>query len=255
MPSPNYSSGRSTSRLLVVHTSEGATQWDYLGNFLSDPSAGVSYQAGFDDRSPAQIGVYVHHYDKAWAALDANSLGEHGCCCTPRGASQGWSRQDWLSRDRMLQACGAWLAEEGARYGTPMQKIDAAGINAGRYGVCGHWDCSQAGIGGDHTDPGPNFPWDVVLAYALGGQEFPSPAGEELVLIGEEWYPMSIFQSDADARQAAALTWWAQYLSRTPDVANLASWADRILNEGYAGALNSFLHMPEVETRLANRPW
>jgi hypothetical protein len=255
IPSPNFTSGRPSSRILCCHTSEGSQSFRSLGNFLSQSSSQVSYHAGFDDTSATQIGEYVKPPNTSWSAMAANSYAEHGCCCTPSGASSGWSRQTWLGHDTMLRACGAWIGEEAARYQVPIVKIGADDIVAGRSGVCGHGDVSAAGAGGSHTDPGPAFPWDVVLAYALGGKPFPEPAGDDLVLIGEEWYPMSIFQSDADARQAAALTWWAQYLSRTPDVANLASWADRILNEGYAGALNSFLHMPEVETRLANRPW
>ena len=155
----------------------------------------------------------------------------------------------------MLRACGAWIGEEAARYGVPIVKIGADDIVAGRSGVCGHLDCSAAGLGGDHSDPGPAFPWDVVLAYALGGQPFPTPAGEDLVLIGEEWYPMTIFQSDDDARQAAVLTWWAQYLSRAPSVSDLAHWATGIKDHGYAGCLNMFLAEPEVKDRMANRPW
>jgi len=178
IPSPNYGSGRASSRLLVVHTSEGAVTKENLGSFLSSPSAGVSYQAGFDDNSAAQIAVYVRHYDRAWAAYDANSWGEHGCLCAPNGASSGWSRQTWLSKDRMLQACGAWLAEEAARYGVPLVKINGADVAAGRSGICGHADISAAGVPGGHTDPGPNYPWDVCLAYALGGADFPPiPAG------------------------------------------------------------------------------
>jgi hypothetical protein len=98
--------------------------------------------------------------------------------CTPSGASQGWSRQTWLGHDTMIRAAAAWVSEEAARYGVPLVKIGASEISAGKAGVCGHGDCSQAGAGGDHTDPGPNYPWDVCLAYALGGADFPPiPAG------------------------------------------------------------------------------
>lgn len=168
IPSPNYSSSRSRNQLLVVHTSEGATTFRSLGNFLANPSSGVSYQVGFDDTTATDIGEYVRPNNKAWAAMNANDWGEHGCCCTPSGASQGWSRSTWLSKDRMLRACAGWLAEEASRYGIPLVKVDANGIRAGRPGICGHGDCSAAGAGGSHTDPGPNFPWDVVIGYASG---------------------------------------------------------------------------------------
>jgi hypothetical protein len=178
IPSPNHSGGRPSSRLLVVHTSEGATTFRNLGNFLANPSSQVSYQVGFDDTSATEVGEYVAPHLTAWAAMAANSWGEHGCCCTPSGASSGWSRETWLGHDNMLRACGVWLGEESERYLVPLVKIGADDIVAGRSGVCGHGDCSAAGAGGSHTDPGPAFPWDVVLVYALGGKPFPDlPTG------------------------------------------------------------------------------
>lgn len=170
MPSPNYSAGRPSSRLLVVHTSEGATTKESLGHFLANPSAGVSYQAGFDNNRADEIAVYVRHYDKAWSAYEANGWGEHGCLCTPSGASSGWSRATWQGHDAMLRACGAWLAEEAARYGLPLVKLDRAAVSAGHSGVCGHGDLP---VGGGHTDPGPNYPWDICLVYATGGAPAP----------------------------------------------------------------------------------
>lgn len=178
--SPNYSSGRSRNQLLVVHTSEGATTFRNLGNFLAQPSAGVSYQVGFDDTSSTQIGEYVKPERKAWAAMNANDWGEHGCCCTPSGASAGWSRDVWLTHSTMLAACAAWLAEEAARYQIPLVKVSAADITAGHKGVCGHGDCSAAGAGGSHFDPGGAFPWDEVLRMAIGAAP-PLPTPPPLV--------------------------------------------------------------------------
>jgi N-acetylmuramoyl-L-alanine amidase-like protein len=175
IPSPNHSSSRPYDQLLVVHTSEGATTFRSLGNFLANPSSQVSYHVGFDDTTSAQIGEYVQPPAKSWSAHSANSYGEHGCCCTPSGASSGWSRNDWLARPRMLDACRAWLQEEGARYGIPLVKITPDQIRAGVKGVCGHADCVQAGLGGNHTDPGPNFPWDYVTTGAP-----PKPPPEEV---------------------------------------------------------------------------
>jgi len=175
IPSPNFSSSRSRNQVLVVHTSEGATTFRSLGNFLAQKSSGVSYHCGFDDTTATDIGEYVKPANKSWSALSANDWGEHGCCCTPSGASSGWSRDIWLSKDRMLTACAQWLVEESGRYGIPLVKINAAQIGSGVKGVCGHGDVAAAGAGGGHTDPGPNFPWDVVLAKAGGAAPAPAP--------------------------------------------------------------------------------
>ena len=179
LPSPNHSGPRPSSRLLVLHTSEGAQDFRSLGNFLANPSSQVSYNCGVDNTTATQCGEYVQWNLTPWAAMAANSWGPHLCMCTPSGASQGWSRQTWLNdHDTMIRAAAAWVAEEAGRTGAPIQKIDANDIQSGRSGVCGHGDCSAAGAGGSHTDPGPAFPWDVLIAYALAGADFPAiPAG------------------------------------------------------------------------------
>jgi hypothetical protein len=153
-----------------VHTSEGATTFRSLGNYLAQPSSLVSYNVGFDDTSASEIGEYVAPPLTPWAAMAANSWGEHGCCCTPSGGAK-WSRDQWLTHDVMLRACGTWLGEEATRYRIPLVKIGAADITAGAAGVCGHGDCSAAGAGGSHYDPGDGFPWDVVLVYAGTGSQ------------------------------------------------------------------------------------
>jgi len=180
IPSPNYSSSRARSRLLVLHTSEGATTFRSLGNFLAQASSQVSYHVGFDNTSSAQIGEYVQPPRKSWSAHSANNEGEHGCFCTPSGAANGWSRNDWLARPLMLDAASAWLREESARYGIPLVHISPAQIAAGSAGVCDHHDCVEAGLGGNHTDCGLQLPWDVVLAGGTsgGGSEEDMPLNE-----------------------------------------------------------------------------
>jgi hypothetical protein len=163
----------------VIHTSEGATTFTSLGNFLADPSREVSYHVGFDDTTDTSIGEYVKPPHKSWSAHQANNLGEHGCCCTPSGASRNWTRDDWLARPKMLSACRQWLAEESARYGIPLVKITPGQIAAGYGGVCGHRDCVEAGLGGTHTDPGVNFPYDVVLGTTPTPPE-PEPEEPEM---------------------------------------------------------------------------
>jgi N-acetyl-anhydromuramyl-L-alanine amidase AmpD len=168
IPSPNYNSSRSRNQILCIHTSEGAQDFHSLGNFLANPGNQVSYQCGADNTTATQIGEYVKPPGKAWAAMNANDWGEHICCCTPAGGAN-WSRDTWLSKDNMLRAVGAWLAEEAARFGIPLVKINADQIRAGVKGVCGHGDVSAAGAGGSHYDPGSGFPFDRALEYAGGG--------------------------------------------------------------------------------------
>jgi hypothetical protein len=78
------------------------------------------------------------------------------------------------TQDNAIRACAGWLREEADRYGLPLVKLSRDEVAAGASGICGHGDLP---VKGGHTDPGPGYPWDVCLAYALG-KPFPEPEPE-----------------------------------------------------------------------------
>jgi len=169
--SPNYSSrGGSKVRLIVLHTSEGATSYSSLGSFFANPSSQVSSHVGIDD-TKGQIGEYVHRGDKAWTSANANPVAVQAELCTPSGAAMGWSAATWQQHPNMLANAAEWIAEEAAAFGIPIVKLTAQQAQGGSAGVCQHVDLGS--WGGGHTDCGPNFPIDQVIAQA-GGQK-PSP--------------------------------------------------------------------------------
>jgi hypothetical protein len=56
-------------------------------------------------------------------------------------------------------------------------------VAAGKSGVIGHVDWTVGKRDGSHTDPGPNFPWDVLMArvgaiLGGGGVVIDPPAGD-----------------------------------------------------------------------------
>lgn len=155
IPSPNVSGRRSEVRLIVIHTAEGGTTFEGLGSFFAAPSSKVSSHVGIDDR-PGVIGEYVKPDRVAWTQGNANGF---SVAAELLGFAR-WSRDEWLRHPAMLANTGAWIAEEAHRFDIPITKVSGAGR-----GVCGHVDLS--GPGG-HWDPGPGFPWDVVLAAATG---------------------------------------------------------------------------------------
>jgi hypothetical protein len=168
---------------VVVHTSEGSTDQLGLAAYLANPSNQVSYHCVYDNKGDPNIIVEcVRRNNKSWSAMQANDWGVHGCCCTPNGASAGWSRNDWLAHPTMLEKCKRWIAEECAFYGIPMVKVNANDISAGRLGVCGHGDCSAAGAGGSHFDPGNNFPWDVVLGGTPSEEDDLTPEEHQMLV-------------------------------------------------------------------------
>lgn len=181
IPSPNYSSrGGSTVTLIVLHTSEGATSYQSLGSFFANPASGVSSHVGIDD-TPNTVGEYVARSGKAWTAGNANPVAVQAELCTPSGAAMGWTAQDWASHPTMLANCAAWIAEEAAAFNIPIVKLSAQQAQSDGTGVCQHADLGS--WGGGHTDCGPHFPIDDVLAMAAGGAApAPTPSGPGPVL-------------------------------------------------------------------------
>src|SRR5262252_7963482 len=163
IPSPNYSSrGGSGVRLIVLHTAEGATTIESLGNFFASPSAGVSSHAGADDK-PNTIGVYVERGNKAWTQANANPYAVSLELC----AFAAWSAADWDAHPEMLNNAGKWVAEEAAAFGIPLVELSAYDAQHGAAGVCDHVDLGS--MGGGHWDCGDGFPMARVLDIAKGG--------------------------------------------------------------------------------------
>lgn len=162
IPSPNFNAGRSSTRLLIVHTAEGALTYQALGSYFSQSSVKVSSQVGIDD-TPNTVGEYVRNTDRSWAASSFNSVASQAELC----AFAKWGASDWAAHPGMLANTAAWLAEEAAKFGIPLVKLSAAQAQGTGRGVCGHVDLGSAG--GGHWDPGPSFPWDQVMSLATGG--------------------------------------------------------------------------------------
>lgn len=83
------------------------------------------------------------------------------------------TREQWLAQDRMLRAAATVVRHWADLYRIPLRKVTAAQLP----GILGHVDTRVWG-GTDHTDPGANFPYDVVLSYAAnptGGPIVPTP--------------------------------------------------------------------------------
>ena len=174
IPSPNQSSrGGSKVRLIVLHTSEGATTYQSLGNFFSNPSSGVSSHTGIDNSSSGVIGEYVGRSNKAWTSCNANPVAVQAELCTPSGAAMGWSAATWQGQSVMLANAAAWIAEESAALGIPIVRLSPSQAQGGSAGVCQHSDLGGWGCG--HSDCGPNFPMDQVISMAKGGAPTPTP--------------------------------------------------------------------------------
>jgi len=169
MPSPCYSSrGGSKVRLIVLHTAEGATTIESLGNWFGNSANQVSSHTGADDK-PNTVGEYVIRPNKAWTASNANPVSVQIEMC----AFAKWSTDEWNSHPNMLDNCAKWIAEEAAYFGIPLTRLSASQAQGGGTGVCQHVDLGS--WGGGHWDCGDGFPMDRVMQMA-GGAPGPAPA-------------------------------------------------------------------------------
>jgi hypothetical protein len=168
--SPNRSArGSLPVRLIVVHTAEGARTVTELGNYFANASVQASSHVGIDDTGLEQ---YVPYSEAAWTILSANPISDNAELC----GFAAWTRDVWLTQHMpMLRNAAAWIRGRCQARGIPIVKLTPAQVAAGQAGVCGHWDWTVGMKDGTHTDPGSNFPWDVVMSLAA---QTPSPAAD-----------------------------------------------------------------------------
>jgi hypothetical protein len=167
----------------VVHTAEGATTYQSLGSYFANPSSGVSSHTGIDD-TPNVVGEYVARGNKAWTQANANPYSVATELC----AFAAWTPNEWNAHPGMLQNCAQWIAEEAAVYGIPIRKLNSSEAQGGSAGICGHVDLGVSG--GNHWDPGPNFPWNSVISMAQGTTPPPpnrGDQGEEMIASTDNW--------------------------------------------------------------------
>lgn len=161
IPSPHHSGrGGARVRLVVVHTAEGARTVESLGRFFQGKTQASSH-VGIDDR---RIEQYVGYDRAAWTLRSGNPISDNAELC---GFAK-WSRAEWLQHPRMLELTAQWIGERCRARGIPLRKLTPAQVAAGESGVIGHHDWTVGKKEGSHWDPGPHFPWDLVMAKAGG---------------------------------------------------------------------------------------
>lgn len=144
---------------LVLHTAEGATDEKNLGNYFAGTTAGSSHAGIGQDGGYAS---YVNYADTAWCAPPLNEEGEHLEMC---GFAK-WSRNEWLSGkgQKIIETTAKWIAWRCSVRKIPIRFV--ARPTKGTSGVTGHVQVNQVWQKSDHWDPGPGFPWDVVISKA-----------------------------------------------------------------------------------------
>lgn len=149
-----------------------------MARFL-DNNPGASAHATCD--ADTTIAPMVPYDRAAWTLGSGNPISDNIELC----AFAGFTREQWLSTGNVTSPKGTtvrnprailrrgalWAAERCRARGLPIRKLTVEQVRAGQSGICGHIDWNLAHDAGDHWDPGPNFPWDVFINDANGGDD------------------------------------------------------------------------------------
>lgn len=166
MPPKSWTNAnRSSVQVVVIHAtdgSEGATSAEDGASYDQRRTDGTSTHYFHDADSTIQC---VLTADLAHAArTNGNRIGiQHELCGRADQGAAGWA--DPASQGTIRQAARQ-VARDCAKWGIPVRRLTPAQVAAGAKGICGHVDITAAfpQDKGDHTDPGPTFPWTSFLA-------------------------------------------------------------------------------------------
>ncbi|HEV8248651.1 MAG TPA: peptidoglycan-binding domain-containing protein [Gaiellaceae bacterium] len=160
----NYTRGRSGPiDVLVIHTMEAPEKPDTAENvarwFAGSTAPEASAHYCIDSNSIVQS---VKDSDVAWHAPGANHNGlgfEHA----GRAAQ---SAADWSDdySQRCLKLSAELVARKCREHGIPVVWLRVADLLAGKRGITGHVQVSQAFKRSTHSDPGTSFPVERYLA-------------------------------------------------------------------------------------------
>lgn len=143
-------------------------------NYFASPSAGGSAHYVCDIGETVQClseGTIGWHAPPNPHSLGIEICADGGSHASFRVPGHAYTREQWLDPQ-------VWPAVERAavltrqlcdKYNVPKRKLSAADLKAGKRGVCGHVDVTDAWHQSDHDDPGPWFPWDRFMAVVNGG--------------------------------------------------------------------------------------
>ena len=165
-----WNNAGNTAQVIAQHTTESTGGNTSVIGYLERTQNG-SYQTMVDlDGEEVRMAPDDR---QAWAAMaTGNRIGLHVCAM----GMAAWKRDTWLSYGKLLETTAQRYAKWSQQYGIPLVKIGPDEIRAGKRGVCGHIDITNAFHESDHWDPGYEFPYDVVIARALEIIGNPTPS-------------------------------------------------------------------------------
>lgn len=190
VPPKAFGTGRDGKavRYIVIHYTAGAersTSAEDGAVYDQNRTDGVSTHYFVDSDSVVQC-VLTKNRGNA-ARHKGNRLGiQYELCGTVQ------TREQWLdaASRATLKNAARQVARDCKKYGIPVRRLSVAETRSawvdfpnGPKGIVGHVDCTYAypEDGGDHTDPGTEFPWDVFFDMVRAELAPPTPLVEDTV--------------------------------------------------------------------------
>jgi len=158
---------------VVIHCTDADNPASSTANFFHSSDDSGSAQAVADD-----IEGFTMVPDDAICAgaPPLNQEGLHieqpGLVTTAHGIP--WTRDVWLSHAEQLRRVAFWTAQKCKEHDIPIRLLktdDLLREGEGARGITSHAAVSEAFHQSTHSDPGPNFPWDVFMELVQGFSE------------------------------------------------------------------------------------
>jgi N-acetyl-anhydromuramyl-L-alanine amidase AmpD len=174
-----YTVGRPDGKPLwiVMHDMEARETSQTAENtaaYFANPPDGrnVSSHYTVDDDSVVQC---VRLKDSAWTV--GNRPGNNRGINWELAGFASQTRTQWLDAFglAMFAQIRPILRSDAAKFGIPLTRRTVAELRAWKPGITSHNDLRLAFGGTTHTDPGPNFPWDVFLQMMNQGDHVTDP--------------------------------------------------------------------------------
>jgi phage-related protein len=160
---PNLPGIATTSRggkapdLFLMHTEEGTSTAAQLSSSMA-----ASGQYSYNNYIDPATGQIIQAVPPNVGSVGTGGVNQRAINTVIAGSTVKWTREQWLSHPEALRNA-AYLA---ATSGVPLENIEG-NKDRNASGIGGHDWATAAGYPTDgHTDPGPNFPWDVFMGYA-----------------------------------------------------------------------------------------
>jgi len=182
-----YTKGRADGPPLwiVIHDMEAhetPTTAENTANYFATGAGGRSVSSHYcaDSNSVVQC---VLLKDVAWTV--GNRSGNYRGINWELSGFASQTREQWLDEFgvAMFDQIAPIIRADAAEYGIPLERRTIAELQAYQPGITSHNDLGKAFGGTDHTDPGPNFPWDYLLELLTGGDDMAlTPEQQEQLL-------------------------------------------------------------------------